>query len=262
MSPVLVGEGRAVAAIALATGPVFACQFSSSTGAAPGADTGEGSSTTALVEPGDESTRSSEAASEADGDGSTSGAVALDTTSGVLDTTTATDGSSSDDGTTTVLEGESSSTGDGIVTTLYCDAPGLAIPDNAASGVATQIVVPDSAVVLGVRVRLDITHTHVGDLRLDLRHGDADRLIMSYPGGGTCSGDDILARLVDDAGTPVQTACTADTPALAGDLQPEFSLDVFVGMGTLGAWELRATDGGPADTGTIAVWCLEIDHLP
>lgn len=257
MSAVSRGERRAAIAVSLLCAVALGCEFSSATGAGVTGSVGdgEGASTStgppALV---DTSTGSETIV--------TTTGVAADTTLGVADATEAGSSSSASGSTTDAAEDSSSSTtGVTVVTSLYCDSPNVAIPDNDAGGVATPIVVPDAAVVLAVRVQLGITHTHVGDLRLDLRHGEADRLLVSYPGGGACSGDDILARLTDDAKAPVQTACTGDTPALAGDLLPEFSLDAFVGLPMLGAWELRATDGGPADTGTIHAWCIEIDHL-
>jgi hypothetical protein len=251
---------QARVATAWALAGVIGCEFSSATGAPTTGGSEDGATTIASSEGGSAALGSDTARADTStmGDG-----AGDDTTYAALDSTS--DGSSSGDATAATDsgdEGGSSSTGDGIVTSMYCESPGVAIPDDDAGGVATQIVVPDAGIVLGVRVGLDVTHTHVGDLRLDLRHGEADRLLVSYPGGGGCSGDDILARLTDDAVSSVQTACTADTPALTGDLLPEFSLDAFIGLPMLGAWELRATDGGPMDTGTIAAWCLEIDHLP
>lgn len=258
MSAVSRGERRAAVAVSLLCAVAVGCEFSSATGAQVTGSSGDGDSAGTSTGP------------PAAADASTGSEPIVTTTGGAADTThaavdgTDTGSSSTSPGSTTDAADDTSSTttGDTIVTSLWCDSPDVAIPDNDAGGVATPIVVADAAVVLAVRVQLGITHTHVGDLRLDLRHGDADRLLVSYPGGGACSGDDILARLTDDAKASVQTACTGDTPALAGDLLPEFSLDAFVGLPMLGAWELRATDGGPADTGTIHAWCIEIDHLP
>lgn len=273
MSAVSRGVRQAAVAVTSALLGVVACEFSTTTGAPGVAD--EGTATTVADSTGGGATLDggildgAPGASSGAGDAATSSGeagVAHDTSSGALDTT-AGEGSSStssaavdtgDTGETT----SGSTTGDGLVTTLYCGSPGVGIPDDDMGGVATQILVSEAHVVLDVRVQLDITHTRVGDLRLDLRHGEADRLLVSYPGGGGCTGDDIFARLTDDATIAVSAACTGDSPAIAGDVAPEYSLDAFVGLSTLGTWELRATDGGPGETGSIGAWCLEIDHLP
>lgn len=243
----------------LVVAPVVApgCQFSSATGAQPSASTEEsGTAESSGATPRPTSTGiEGESTSEPRGDGDS----AHESTT--MATPVLGSGSSSGDGSTGAGGNSTGTTGDGVVTDVYCGAPALAIPDDDAGGLATQIAVPDAGAVIAVRLGVDISHTFVGDLRVDLRHGDADRIMINRPGGGGCDGDDIAVLLRDDADMPVESSCTSSIPALTGELRPEYSLDVFVGAPMFGTWELRVTDDVMNDTGMLAGWCLEIDHL-
>ena len=46
--------------------------------------------------------------------------------------------------------------------------PGLAIPNNNLAGVGSAIVIAQAGVAQGIKVSIDITHTFIGDLRVEL----------------------------------------------------------------------------------------------
>ncbi len=102
----------------------------------------------------------------------------------------------------------------------------LPIPDNNPAGATSTINVTSSGRIGTLRAALRIRHTFVGDLRIDLRHGDRAARIYNGDGG---SAHDLFEEIV--------------VPDFAGD---------EVG----GAWDLIVTDTANVDTGTIEGWAL------
>jgi subtilisin-like proprotein convertase family protein len=113
--------------------------------------------------------------------------------------------------------------------------PGLAIPDNASSGVRDIINIAEALTVASVKVTVDISHTYIGDLRLTLIVPSGDSVVLHDRNGGNT---DNLHRTYD----------VSTTPGLAG----------LVGKPTQGNWTLRVQDLAPIDAGTLNHWELEI----
>ncbi len=117
-------------------------------------------------------------------------------------------------------------------------APGLAIPDNNATGITSELIVDAGGILKHVSVWVDITHTYRGDLSV----------VVSSPSGievslkSFDSGDGI-----DDFR---QTFTTTDTPAL---------LAFIDGMTDIrGTWKLHVRDNLSADVGKLNVWGLKL----
>ena len=107
-------------------------------------------------------------------------------------------------------------------------SPSLAIPDNTT--VSDAITVADSGTATSVTVAVDVTHTYIGDLKIDLVAPDGTtKTVHSRSGGGT---DDI-----DQTYTPD-----------------------FEGESIAGTWTLRISDNANADSGTLNDWTLTINH--
>jgi hypothetical protein len=108
------------------------------------------------------------------------------------------------------------------------------------------------------------SHTYVGDLRFDLRKGDAEVLVIDHPGNSGCSGNDIDVVLDDDAFETIDDTCLAEgggTPAIDGELQPDNPLDLgFAGQQLVGSWRLRVQDNNDEDVGTLDAWCLRFTY--
>ena len=47
-------------------------------------------------------------------------------------------------------------------------APALSIPDNNPTGIKTPLVFTDMALIGSIKVSVDITHTYIGDLQINL----------------------------------------------------------------------------------------------
>ena len=107
--------------------------------------------------------------------------------------------------------------------------PALAIPDNAPA-VSDTITVPHTGTATSVSVAVDITHTYIDDLTVEIVAPDGTaRTLHRYSGEGT---DDIVRMYAPD----------------------------FGGTGIAGDWTLRVGDRAPGDAGTLNGWTLTVNH--
>lgn len=113
--------------------------------------------------------------------------------------------------------------------------PGYTIPDNKADGVTDTIAIDQDAVIVGVKVTLDITHTYRGDLLVTLLAPWGDAIILHQRNQGGSA--DHIQRTIDES-----------------ELQ---SLTKLHGHSTQGNWRLFIQDLAPADVGTLNGWALE-----
>ncbi|MCP3920242.1 MAG: M6 family metalloprotease domain-containing protein [bacterium] len=113
--------------------------------------------------------------------------------------------------------------------------PALAIPDLDPVGVSSSIAIAETGTVSGMTVMLDIDHTFIGDLEVDL----------VAPSGAS-------ARLHDNSGGAQhdlkRTYDSTSSTALAS----------MVGQPTGGDWILRVRDLANADVGTLNRWGVTI----
>ena len=107
--------------------------------------------------------------------------------------------------------------------------PALAIPDNAPA-VSDTITVTRAGTATAVSVAVDITHTFIGDLTVEL-----------------IAPDDTVQTLHDHAG------------GSASDIDRTYTSD-FDGTGITGDWTLRVRDDAGADTGALNGWALTIGY--
>ncbi len=147
---------------------------------------------------------------------------------------------------------------------LICFNPSLAIPDNSPAGATFNFTINQSQVITDLNVYIDMTHTWVGDVDLQLTHGATSVRFFDRPGVPAstfgCSGDN-LDNTFDDEGTiNTETGCTTSTPAYPAGaaLIPNNLLSAFDGANTSGQWTLLARDGAGGDTGTVNTICLQV----
>ena len=114
--------------------------------------------------------------------------------------------------------------------------PDLPIPDNDATGVSSTLDVDRTGTVGKLKVSIDIKHTWIGDLRIQLvSPGGRVVVLHGQLGGGT---DDLVV--------------TYDSAA------PLSPLSGIVGQGVKGTWTLRVADLAAQDVGKLNRWALEI----
>ncbi len=109
---------------------------------------------------------------------------------------------------------------------------GLEIPD-AGSPIFSKIEISQDGVINDVRIGLDLTHTYIGDLRIDLTAPDGTAITLhDHTGNGT---------------NDIRTVYTvSQLPALGG----------FVGKPIQGTWGLRVVDTWRMDAGRLNSWRL------
>ena len=130
---------------------------------------------------------------------------------------------------------------------------------------SNTILVSDVGVVGNVIVIVDIRHSWIGDLKLELEHADRTETLVLNPGGKLCARDDLF-QAVFDASTPanVSLSKTSTSPGLCtfqaqGVFSPDGNLASFRGDPMEGAWHLHVTDLLLSnDNGRLVTWGLVI----
>lgn len=117
--------------------------------------------------------------------------------------------------------------------------PMLAIPDNDPVGVTSAISISASGIVERIRVSVDIEHSWIGDLRVELVSPTNRRAILHGQAGG--SADDLVATFDSDAAGAIAT---------------------LVGSPMQGSWVLRVSDLEAVDTGVLRKWRIELWSTP
>lgn len=145
---------------------------------------------------------------------------------------------------------------------LYCDDPSLNIPDDDSQGVSTTISIENPRYIVDLDIRLDVSHTWVGDLTFILTHLETGKSIslLNRPGlpgdNSGCGQDDIAAILDDDISLPAESRCSTNWAAISGIYLPEQPLAVYDNEQISGNWELNASDHNQYDLGQLNEWCM------
>jgi M6 family metalloprotease-like protein len=114
--------------------------------------------------------------------------------------------------------------------------PKTAIPDSNPAGISSNIVIAEKGTIGRLKVAVNVTHTYIGDLRIELFAPSGRSAVVHGQLGGSADNLDVSY----DSGSPLSP--------LAG----------LVGQGMQGTWTLRVADLAPQDTGTLNRWSLEI----
>jgi len=90
--------------------------------------------------------------------------------------------------------------------------------------------VPGSGAIKSVKIELNVNHTWISDLKIELRHGTGTSMLHNREG--------------DDA----------------DNIEKSYSVDDFNGADSGGEWELLISDNAGQDTGTLNSWSLTIER--
>jgi len=138
------------------------------------------------------------------------------------------------------------------------------IPDATGSNpivngsVTSPILVNQDFSINAIRVRVNITHPTVSNLRLDLNFlptGQTNTQTVTLFDGQGFAGDNLVNTLFDDS-APV--SITTGVAPFTGSFKPLNPLALFAGQNTRGNWTLTVTDKATGDTGTLNNWSLEV----
>ncbi|HWS26902.1 MAG TPA: M36 family metallopeptidase [Xanthomonadales bacterium] len=136
---------------------------------------------------------------------------------------------------------------------FYCVSPNLAIPDNNATGVSSDLIITNGGNVTDLNLSLNVTHTYLGDVQFKLRNVSTGTEVTVF--NRSCAGGDNINALFDDE-APIAITCSASAPVLNGTMRPANPLTAFDGQARNTTWRLTAIDLAGQDLGTVNQWCL------
>lgn len=110
------------------------------------------------------------------------------------------------------------------------------INDNDPQGVSSVITIFESGKISALRVSLDITHTYIGDLKVELIAPSGERAVLHDRKGG---GNDNLIAIFDS--------------------ESKQELKAFLGLHAQGNWTVWVADLAAIDTGKLNRWSIELD---
>jgi hypothetical protein len=151
--------------------------------------------------------------------------------------------------------------------------PNILIPDNLKAGVSDTLDASPSCTISDVDIALEITHTWIGDLLIQVSHGATTVDLVDRPGrapAGTnvgCSSDLACVRqiVLDDDGGGIEIECAAPAACTtcfpggqvpAANYIPNEPLTAFDTTDQVGEWILLVADNEALDTGTLCAWEL------
>ncbi len=114
-------------------------------------------------------------------------------------------------------------------------SPNLEIPDNSSQGVSSVISIGDAGSAVDLEVSVDIVHTYIGDLVVELVAPSGQSAILHSRSG---RGKDNLKMVYDRNTAP--------------------TLENLIGQEINGDWLLRIRDLAAIDTGTLEKWTLKL----
>ena len=115
-------------------------------------------------------------------------------------------------------------------------SPNLPIPDNNSEGISSGINITKSGNLKSIVVDVDITHTFIGDLRVDLVSPSGQFVRLHNKEGG---GKNDIKRSYDAAITP--------------------DLNDLIDEAVQGTWHLKLRDLASRDVGTLNEWTLTLE---
>ena len=134
-----------------------------------------------------------------------------------------------------------------------CRTPGALVPINQSVSPVTDVMLVPSNLLIGeLNVLIDISHTFVGDLIVDL-NGPNGAVVRLHDEEGVSDAD--LVVLYDDLGGPNTAPYNCGCPMVPAG---PGTLADFSNIAAIGAWSLRIEDTFGGNTGFLDKWCLRI----
>jgi M6 family metalloprotease-like protein len=115
-------------------------------------------------------------------------------------------------------------------------APDREIPDNQPVGISDTISVPTPGIVSRLRISVEIRHSYIGDLIVELMSPSGRRAVLHSRQGG--STHDLVQSY---------------------DSSTSSALSPIVGQPSQGAWILRVSDHDAVDVGQLKRWSIDLE---
>ncbi|MGV3461471.1 MAG: reprolysin-like metallopeptidase [Flavobacterium sp.] len=135
------------------------------------------------------------------------------------------------------------------VCNTYTSTPAVAIPDGATGYSQSAVIVPAGGLISDVNVGVNLTHTAVGNLRLQIQSPTGTTVQLWQQ---QCGNNDNMNLTFDDSGFDV--LCSS----LSGPRKPASPLSGLTGQSSDGAWQLRYGDFIAGNTGILNSWSVNI----
>jgi len=141
-----------------------------------------------------------------------------------------------------------------------CQLVDRPIPDNTPDGLESVMYVGPAFVISDMAVLVDLTHSHLSDVRVELTHLDsgATVVLIDRPqdgGDGSCNFEATGFWFTD-----AETENSKDLCILPADdfysVSPVTPFNALAGGLTSGFWRVRVTDLSAGESGSIHRWCL------
>lgn len=127
------------------------------------------------------------------------------------------------------------------------------IAESATQGTtSSSILVTDSRQIRDLNVRMDISHTFVGDLQISL-FSPTNVEVRLFTNRGA-NGQNMTATIFDDEAS---TVIAAGSAPFTGSFRPEQGLGAFDGIAANGVWTLVVRDTTAGNAGVLNSWSMD-----
>lgn len=138
---------------------------------------------------------------------------------------------------------------------VYANSTSEPIPDGIGANqpgtpLVSTINITDEITLNDVKVNVNINHTYIQDLTIDLEHPNGT-LVSLW--NRNCNGQDAI-NVTFEQGAP---AIICNNPT-SGTFSPAGNLSVLDGLSAVGEWKLILTDYYFADSGSLISWALDL----
>jgi len=146
------------------------------------------------------------------------------------------------------------------VCTQYASLSNLneSIPDNTGSPLVNTINIPDSKTIKYIKVNVDVTHSWISDLTIQIQHPNG--ITTTNVWNNNCNNEDGLNIIFEDGSPSID--CTTNSPPppllVTGTFAPSALLSIFDSLNSTGNWGIAILDDVAGDTGVLNDWYIEV----
>ncbi|NNC46008.1 MAG: T9SS type A sorting domain-containing protein, partial [Winogradskyella sp.] len=138
----------------------------------------------------------------------------------------------------------------GTIDLAIADGLGTTSPQNGPPTVHV-INVPDDVTIESISIEVNVTHTWVSDLLIQVTHPNGTNDVALW--SGNCGNNDNINVIFEDGAGAI--ACASPT---SGNYDPFEPLSEFNGLSSQGDWTILIADFFQGDTGILNSWSMEI----
>jgi subtilisin-like proprotein convertase family protein len=140
-----------------------------------------------------------------------------------------------------------------VANTTVASIPEGEAPNTPGPALNSIITIDESLIIESISVSVDITHTYIQDLGVEII-GPDNQVVTLF--NRNCSSENGIAAEFDDFASPIPDNCS---DPLTGVYQPSLGqLNQWLGTNAQGEWTLRIQDFWNEDTGELNSWSLEV----